>query len=436
MPTGVEMQQGNEAGRSVLLVCTRDPRGRMSGRKMVLWTIIDSLRALDHRVTVAFFGPPDASDKRPTNVALRFVSLPDPSVAERLRHALRWLVRRDLSLNESMYMGHGAEAVLRECASESGADVVVTDMLRTAPYGALLGLPWIADLDDLLSQRYWTMADTYSPETNLLGYHRSRLGRAALRIAGRLMPWVLRREAEVISAREIAVARLAQVTSLVSAAESEFLAQLAGVEVRAAPMKVTGPSDWVPIDDRPLDLVFLGGLDYGPNLRGVLDYDIKVRPLLDSSGFSGLKLHVIGHRPEVLIEFSDAIVLEGYVDDLDTAMQRFCAMLVPEVPPGGVKTKIIVAALNGTVILAHRSALHGMELTDGLDVLAWESAEDLARLLGALRDRNFDIQSMTRAARNWAETRYGPDVLVKIWQRNIVDAMSWTPPCDSSDRTL
>ena len=389
---------------------------------MVLNTIIDSLVALGHDVVVAHFGPPEEQGDPSRFRALRFVALPAPSIADRLSGAVGWLLTGSPSLNEALYRSRRAEKVLVGLAKDIGADVVITDMLRTAQYGARLGLPWVADMDDLLSRRYRTLAAGYSAQSNLLGYYNSRWGRVLLAALGWMMPWVLRREAASAQRREIDVARRADVTTLVSATEAEALTQAAGRKITAAPMAVAGPVHLPALTGRSEDLVFLGGLDYGPNLKSVLQFDTQISPKLPGFGLAGLKLHVIGHPAGKEGLFSDSVVLEGYVDDLDCAVQSYRAMLVPEVLPGGVKTKIIVAALNGTLVLAHRSALDGMGLHHGQTVLSWESSDDLARMLCQLRHGEFDVAAITAAARLWAQNRYGPETLRGIWRDILAKA--------------
>lgn len=408
----------------VLLVCTRDPRGRLSGRKMVLRTIIESLASLGHEVTVAYFGPSEAPGAGPFPGQPQYVVLPNPSVLDRLPGALRWLFTGSLSLNEALYRSSRAEVALIRLAGDTKAEVVITDMLRTADYGRSLGLPWVADLDDLLSRRYATLAKGYNAQSNLLGYHQSRVGRVLLRLGSWLMPLVLRREAAVAQRREIAVAHLAHVTTLVSASEAAVLAQSSGCMVWSAPMAVAGPPELPALTGRSEDLVFLGGLDYGPNLKSVLQFDRIISPALADVGLADLKLHVIGHPAGKSGQFSDAVVLEGYVDDLDTAVQSYRAMLVPEVLPGGVKTKIIVAALNGTVVLAHRTALDGMGLQDGVNILSWETSGDLAERLRQLRNGEHDLEAMARAARLWAQGRYSHAVLTQTWRQILARAMT------------
>ena len=393
----------------------------MSGRKMVLHTIIESLRSLGHPVVVAYFGPASATD---VEDGMRYVALPGPSRMEKISAALGWLFRKTPSLNEGLYQSRRASERLSELVQEEGIAIVVTDMLRTAGYGERLNLPWIADLDDLLSRRYRTMATDPSVQSNILGYYGTGITRLFVRLANFLLPWVLRREAAIIEKREIEVAQKADVASLVSQSEAAFLAEIAGCQVFHTPMAVSGPSALPRQSGRSRELVFLGGLDYGPNLKSVVQFDTEIRPALLQRNVAQPTLHVIGNAgSEGEHRFSEAIALEGYVDDLDTAMQRYKAMLVPQVLPGGVKTKIVVAALNGTVVLAHRTALDGMGLQNGVHVWEWETAEELAQLLVRLREQDLNLEAMAQAAYDWAVENYSAERLRALWDQNIQNSL-------------
>lgn len=108
-----------------------------------------------------------------------------------------------------------------------------------------------------------------------------------------------------------------------------------------------------------------------------------------------------------------------YVDALYTVLPGYRFMVVPQVTPGGIKTKIGVAARAGTVVLAHVTATEGMALTDGQDVLVWESAEDLAALIKALRAHEINASMIASNAQAWVETCFGEARLQQLWRRNL-----------------
>ena len=402
--------------RRVLLILTRDPRGQMTGRKMVLSTIIVSLRDLGHDVTIAHFGA--ANENQAPDVA--FVSLIGASGLKRILSSGLALIFGRRSANEALYDSRHARLQVSRLIAERKIDLVITDMIRTAPYGQRTGLPWIADLDDLLSARYDYMAGDMDRGDNLLGYFEAPLLRRLMSVLARVQPLVLRREAAILRRREIEVTQQADLVSLVSEAEAESLANRSGVAVVSTPMAVPGPPDLQGVHPRPREMAFLGGLDYGPNFTSVQAFERDVLPALLAQGIEDIRLDVIGssgakHR----IALSDRIELRGYIDNLDREMQNYRMLLVPRTAPGGVKTKIIVAALNGTLVLAHVTALDGMGLEPGKTVLAWSTADELAALIVSVRSGSVDVPALTNSARAWAVRRYGPARLRTLWQSNI-----------------
>ena len=170
---------------AALLVFTRDPRGNATGRKLVLRTILSSVTDLGWRATVAHFG---RAEGPAFENGVRFLALSAPTVYELATGAAGWLLHRRTSLNEVLYASSQAQRRLAALLAEGDTDLVITDMVRTARYGAASGLPWIADLDDLLSRRYATAARARGGGGNLLGYHRAPVLGAALSLE--LMRWM------------------------------------------------------------------------------------------------------------------------------------------------------------------------------------------------------------------------------------------------------
>lgn len=412
-----------ERALRILMVCTRDPRGRMSGRKMVLRTILGSLTGLGHHVTVCHFG--SSSGPEPVGSAATFLRLPLPRSRELALNAALALAFGDRSINEALYDSRRAHRMIAELIAGNDYDLVLTDMIRTAGYGERSGLPWIADLDDLLSARYAHLAEAARREDNLFGYHQAPLMRRVMPLLGRVQPLMMRLEAGILARREVEVARAADLVSLVSEAEAARLARRAERVVADTPMAIEGPAELPELGARPEEAVFLGGLDYGPNLVALRRFDREVMPALAAGGIADLAVSVVGvaeerHRAAL----SPAFRFRGYVEALDAELQRYRWMLVPEVTPGGIKTKIITAALNGTVVLAHISALDGMGMAPGRNVLAWDSGADLAAHVAGLRGGTVDAEAIARAARDWAIARHDPVVLRERWRRNLALCLS------------
>ena len=237
--------------------------------------------------------------------------------------------------------------------------------------------------------------------------------------------FVLRKEALAICRREEEIARRADVATLVNPLEAETLAKKTKRPVAWTPMSVEGPEQPpLPVDAPRPGLVFVGGLDYAANIKSVLNFDTEVRPVLAEAGVQDAVLHVLGFSTEDhRRQLSSSVILHGYVDDLHAEMRRYEAMLVPEVDPGGIKTKIIQAAFHGVVVLAHTSAVRGTRLIPGKDLIVWEGPEDLAIALNDLRSGVIDRQSMVRAAHDWARRYFGHQIVRELWAGHIDTAI-------------
>ena len=408
--------------RRVLLVFTRDPRGRVSGRKLVLRTIVNSMVALGHDVTIAYFGETSASDEFPE---VTFIRLQGPTRVELIRGALAWLTPFGRPLNEVLYSSKRAARTIHDLIVRTDREIIITDMIRTASYAETGSLPWIADLDDLLSDRYRRMADGGLFSSDLLGYHRSTVLRIAIRALKPFGSAVLRREASLIEKREVQIARDATQATLVSDSEAMELTARSGKVASWTPMAVIGP-DTAPtaVTNPEPGLTFLGGLDYRANLKSVSDFDRNILPKLKAEGLSDLQLHVIGHSDAShRASLSASTVLHGYVDDLPSELRKREAMVVPEVDPGGVKTKIIEAAFHGVIVLAHESAVHGTGLTPDKEVIAWSNSRELVDAIQALRRGQIDRDAMVENAFKFASATFGFPHIRDLWAAHIDKAM-------------
>lgn len=406
----------------VLVIMSRDPHGRMSGRIMVLQTILRSLSALGHAVTVASFGLSEATRARSDagGDAVAYHALPHAGKFELAASLARSFLFGHVSMNEALYSSRRARRTIADLVAAQAFDVVVTDMVRTASYGKDSGLPWIADLDDLLSERYARMAADETATPISFGYLNAPVLSRLAAVFNLLSRWVLRREAKVLRRRECTIACQADLVTLVSSTEAEALSKSGGTQVVATPMFIPAQQEPILLQDRPAELVFLGGLDYAGNFNALRDFDTMVRPKLAELGLKDVTLDVIGSAPHCLRgRFSSAIRFLGYVDALNNVLQGYRLMLVPQVTPGGIKTKIGVAARAGMVVLAHGTATEGMALAHGKDVLVWDTPEELAALITALRAHEIDAPMIARNAQDWVATFFGETRLQELWRRNL-----------------
>ncbi|WP_201836599.1 glycosyltransferase [Microvirga zambiensis] len=434
---GSNEKSGGNRRLTVLLVATRDLRGQLTGRKSVLRTTVESLVGLGHRVIVAHFGADTSENTAGPSEEynqVRHIRIDGPRPWELMIQLCVGFLPGRKSLNECLYFSKRAQASLRDIVRSERVDVVITDMVRTAVYGESLRLPWIADLDDLLSLRYSLLAKERRGLDGLLGYHKAPAIRSLSPLVRPILEMVLRREAAILVRREIAVAQQAGVTLTVSPTEAETLAFASSRSISTAPLRVKGPARIAPFEDRRRDLVFLGAFSYQPNRDAVQTFDSRIRLDLNSRGLRDIDLHVVGEKG-IGYDFSPSIRFEGYVDDLDEELQKYKAMLVPELLQGGIKTKVVHAALNGTVVLAHESAITGMGMESGVNVLTWKTSEDLAGLLKRIRGNDENLPAIAENARVWAEANFGQQRAETKWKTYLASVIE-EPASASAEAVL
>ncbi|MGY1846848.1 MULTISPECIES: glycosyltransferase [unclassified Blastococcus] len=380
----------------ILMVTTRDIGTRVTGRIVVLRTHAEALTALGHEVTVAVVAPRPA-EPGPWTTRFRTEHIRSPRlpvVAASAAHALT-LGRR--SLNECLFTDRSVRRAVTRLAGELGADLLLTDSLRL--FGAVAGVraPVVVDLDDLLSTRYDRLRTTArSDPAAVLGFAAARvpgpLRPVAARSAVALLGWESRRVAQ----RERTVAASVAAVSLVSRSEAELLAERTRREVAWLPPAV-------PVPDQPVEpgdgLVFLGGLDYLPNVQALRFYRDEVLPHLDP-GDPQQVLHVVGHCPDAVRAQLDVpgIVLHGYVDDLHAALGRR-ALVAPLVAGGGVKLKVLDGMAHGLPVVGTAGAFEGLGLPADVRLQADDPAELAALVRELVKDPE---QCRQRGARSRA----------------------------------
>ena len=157
----------------ILAVFTRNPYTRPTGRKAVLKTIVLALTDLGHDLDLVIYDSDRAAVPHDVNVYWRTPL----GLVRTIINVLWRSFLGPLSLNESAYFSSRESAYISELNSANNYDLVIADMLRTAPLAAASGRPLLIDMDDLLSERYAGYLRGNGGIDTLLGYYAERLPR-------------------------------------------------------------------------------------------------------------------------------------------------------------------------------------------------------------------------------------------------------------------
>lgn len=187
------------------------------------------------------------------------------------------------------------------------------------------------------------------------------------------------RKAVISREQELAVARAADVTVVVSDYERKILEQ----ELPGCPIKVVSNihsvhASTVDFASRR-DMFFVGGYLHPPNVDAVhwfaRDIWSKVHRELP-----GVKVFLIGSRmpPAVAALAGDGIEAPGHLPDLSPYLERCRISIAPLRYGAGVKGKINLAQSWGVPVVATTVAVEGMYLENMRDVLIADTPDEFA----------------------------------------------------------
>jgi sugar transferase (PEP-CTERM/EpsH1 system associated) len=229
--------------------------------------------------------------------------------------------------------------------------------------------------------------------------------------------WVYRQEANRIGQLEKTIAQHAHAVTVVSRDEADLFARL-HPGLRATPIGngvdykyFKPPSDRSDLAQSSgnlageLKLVFVGVLDYLPNIQGLEWFCNQVLPLLHAS-MPQVSLSIVGRRPtkEVQsLEDRPGVRLVGEVPDVRPYVNEAHIAIAPLQIARGVQNKVLEALACGKPVVATEHAATGIETLGGLTV-ANEPAQWVQAIEELIKPEVYSQKS--KAARDQIVERY------------------------------
>jgi glycosyltransferase involved in cell wall biosynthesis len=169
-----------------------------------------------------------------------------------------------------------------------------------------------------------------------------------------------------------------------------------------------------PIPRDPCRLLFLGSLDWRPNLDGIRAFLEQVYPSIRSSN-AAARFAIVGRNPpswlHELVLKTPGVELHADVPDVRPFLAECGAMVVPLRIGGGSRLKILEALAAGAPVVSTRIGAEGLHLQPERDFSMSEGMEDLAeQVLRAIASPEA-IQAQARRGREEVLRRYDWDVL-------------------------
>ena len=216
------------------------------------------------------------------------------------------------------------------------------------------------------------------------------------------MSWVYRREARQLLKVERAGAARARWSLFATEKEAALFAGLApesaaragvlgnGVDAEYFAPDASRPS---PYADGEIPLVFMGAMDYWPNVDAVTWFAREALPRLRER-WPALRFHIVGRSPAPAVSAlaGAAVSVTGTVPDVRPYVQHAAVVVAPLRLARGIQNKVLEAMAMARPVVAASSCVNAMDVTQGEHLLSATEAADYVDAVSAL------LQAPQRAA--------------------------------------
>lgn len=378
--------------------------------------------------------PPDKGDRIRTYHTLRFLAkrarvhlacLADEPVApealaELHKHCARvafvplgpgrWLralssLLRGGTITEGAFTSPGLRQIIASWAREQRFDAVLASASSMVPYLALEELrdvPAVVDLVDVDSQKW-------------LDYAARASGPRA---------WLFKTEARRLRRLEAQLPARLHAVTLVSNAEAQLYRQfcLPGT-VAAIPNGVDLNYFHPEITDEETSCVFVGALDYPPNVAAAVWFCREVWPGLRQR-LPQAKFVLVGRRPAPAVQRLarlPGVEVVGGVPDVRPYVRRSAVVVAPLRLARGLQNKVLEALALGKAVVAAPAALAALRVEVGTHLLSASAPAEWQAAVSQLLDDPSLRQRVGAAGRKFVEEHHAWDRCLEPFARLLLD---------------
>ena len=186
-------------------------------------------------------------------------------------------------------------------------------------------------------------------------------------------------------------------------------------------------ASFTPSNEPGSSLIFVGTMDYFPNIEAAISFARTVWPTLRQR-FPHLRLAIVGANPAAEVRALselEGVTVTGAVPDVRPYYRDAFAAIVPLRTGGGTRLKILEAMAAGVPVISSTLGAEGLAVSPNRDILIADPdrPEEWVRFVTALSDTRLQSRLVT-AGRELAVHRYDWEV---VGQRLSELYESWRP---------
>lgn len=169
---------------------------------------------------------------------------------------------------------------------------------------------------------------------------------------------------------------------------------------------------------KPHSLVFLGSMDWMPNIDAVSYFTEKIFPAVKEK-FPDATLKIVGRnptRPVKELEKIKGISVTGSVADVRPHLAEAEVMIVPLRIGGGTRIKIYEGMATGIPVISSRIGAEGLPVIDRENILLVDSPADFSTAIGVLFGRSDLRKQIGDAGRVFVERNFGWESVTKVFE--------------------
>ncbi len=297
-------------------------------------------------------------------------------------------------LTVAYYRDRGMTRWVRQASDQHPVDAVIVHSSTMLQYAQTVKAPLIADMNDVDSSKWGDYGRT----------HRWPLS------------WVYRRESAHLLKEERRGAQQARLSLFATLREAALFRSLAPES--AARVEVLGngvdTSYFEALPERPSPyasgqwpIVFVGTMDYHPNVDAVCWFADKILPLLRQR-WPGAHFHIVGRNPSPAVRAlaGQGITVTGAVPDVRPWLQHAAAVVAPLRVVRGIINKALEAMAMGRPVVMTSACAQALQTQHGQQVLVADDEAGFVAQLELLLEEKGAADELGRAARQFVQAAY------------------------------